>query len=101
MQIIFVIQFPKSDPINFTNFSCFLGSMGPKLEPLWPNFDHQWFNRNTAPRTKYFVLEMPFRPLDEQAHRDSLIGTPLVSLEKYRDNSVFGGKNRGQAINKD
>ena len=35
------------------------------------------------------------------SNRDSLIGTPLVSLEKYRDNSVFGGKNRGQAINKD
>ena len=62
------MKFPKSDPINFTNFSCFLGSMGPKLEPLWTNFDQQWFNRNTAPRTKYFVLEMPFRPLDEQAH---------------------------------
>ena len=35
------------------------------------------------------------------SNRDSLIGTPLVSLEKYRDNSVFGEKNRGQAINKD
>ena len=35
------------------------------------------------------------------SNRDSLIGTPLVSIEKYRDNSVFGGKNRGQAINKD
>ena len=35
------------------------------------------------------------------SNRDSLIGTPLVSLEKYRDNSAFGGKNRGQAINKD
>ena len=35
------------------------------------------------------------------SNRDSLIGTTLVSLEKYRDNSVFGGKNRGQAINKD
>ena len=35
------------------------------------------------------------------SNRDSLIGTPLVSLENFRDNSVFGGKNRGQAINKD
>ena len=34
------------------------------------------------------------------SNRDSLIGTPLVSIEKYRDNSVFGGKNRGQAMNK-
>ena len=30
------------------------------------------------------------------SNRDTLIGTRLVSLEKIGDNSVFGGKYKGQ-----
>ena len=51
-------------------------------------------------------MSNPVLPFTDVIHsipsnRDSLIGTPVVSLEKYRDNSVLSGKNRGQAINKD
>ena len=51
--------------------------------------------------TFIFLQKLKDLLISISSNRDSLIGTPLVSLEKYRDNSVFGGKNRGQAINKD
>ena len=57
---------------------------------------------NVRIHSRYFIRNfLIFFEHSISSNRDSLIGTPLVSIEKYRDNSVFGGKNRGQAINKD
>ena len=73
-----------------------------RMSPGGPGGEHYFEPYATEP----FISEVHTRVARLELHsissnRDSLIGTPLVSLEKYRDNSVFGGKNRGQAINKD
>ena len=41
----------------------------------------------------YFML---FDIHSVSSNRDTLIGTPLVSVEKIEDNSLFGRKNKGQ-----